>query len=143
MRIQDVLRVKGGQVYTIRPDATVTELLATLARRNVGALVVCAEDNSVAGIVSERDIARRLNDRGTSVLHAPVSSIMTTTVTTCSEQDGVEELMRLMTDRHIRHVPVTRDDQLIGLISIGDVVKHRIDELEYERKNLIGYIAGN
>jgi len=143
MRIQDVLRVKGGQVHTIRPDATVTELLATLARRNVGALVVSDEDNPVAGIVSERDVVRRLNDRGTSVLHAPVSSIMTTTVTTCSERDYVEDLMRLMTDRHIRHVPVTRDGELIGLISIGDVVKNRIGELEHERKNLIGYIAGN
>ena len=143
MRIQDVLRVKGEQVFSISPDATVTELLASLAERNVGALVVCADDDSVAGIVSERDVVRRLNDRGTAVLQAPVSSIMTTTVTTCTEQDAVEELMRLMTDRRIRHVPVVRDGRLVGVISIGDVVKHRIGELEHERQNLIGYIAGN
>lgn len=142
MRIQDVLRAKGGEVYTISPEATVTELLARLASHNVGALVVCADDDTVAGIVSERDVVRRLDDRGTEVLGATVSQIMTTTVTTCSERDAVEELMRLMTDRRIRHVPVVRDGRLVGLISIGDVVKHRIGELEHERQNLIGYIAG-
>ncbi|HET8640456.1 MAG TPA: CBS domain-containing protein [Pseudonocardiaceae bacterium] len=142
MRIQDVLRAKGGEVYTISPEATVTELLARLASHNVGALVVCADDDTVAGIVSERDVVRRLDDRGTEVLGSTVSQIMTTTVTTCSERDAVEELMRLMTDRRIRHVPVVRDGRLVGLISIGDVVKHRIGELEHERQNLIGYIAG-
>jgi CBS domain-containing protein len=142
MRIQDVLRAKGEQVFTIRPDATVSELLSALAEHNVGALLVCNEDDSVAGIVSERDVVRRLDDRGTAVLHAPVSSIMTTSVTTCSEQDAVDELMRLMTDQRIRHVPVLRDGRLVGVISIGDVVKHRIGELEHERENLIGYIAG-
>ena len=149
MRIQDILRVKGDQVFTVSPDATVTELLGILAEHNVGALVVCAEptdpdaEPTVAGIVSERDVVRRLNDRGTAVLDDPVSSIMTTKVTTCSEQDAVDELMRLMTDRRIRHVPVMRDDRLVGVISIGDVVKNRIGELEHERANLIGYIAGN
>jgi CBS domain-containing protein len=143
MRIQDVLRVKGEQVYTIDPDATVEELLAALAEHNVGALVVCNDDDSVAGIVSERDVVRRLHDRGTAVLRAPVSEIMTTSVTTCTEQDSVEELMRLMTDHRIRHVPVVRDGRLAGVISIGDVVKNRIGELEHERENLIGYIAGS
>jgi|SRR5215207_1168044 len=142
MRIQDVLRAKGGEVFTISPEATVTELLTRLASHNVGALVVCADDDTVAGIVSERDVVRRLDDRGIEVLGATVSQIMTTTVTMCSEQDAVEELMRLMTDRRIRHVPVVRDGRLVGLISIGDVVKHRIGELEHERQNLIGYIAG-
>lgn len=143
MRIQDVLRVKGEQVFTIGPEATVSELLTHLDQRNVGALVVCAADDTVAGIVSERDVVRQLHARGTAILDGPVSDIMTTTVTTCSERDAVEELMRLMTDRRIRHVPVVRDGRLIGLISIGDVVKHRIGELEHERENLIGYIAGN
>ena len=142
MRILDVLRVKGDEVFTIAPDATVAELLAELADRNVGALIVCREGGTVDGIVSERDVVRRLHDRGTAVLEVPVSEIMTTTVTTCSEQDAVDELMRLMTDRRIRHVPVIRDGQLVGLISIGDVVKNRIGELEHERQNLIGYIAG-
>src|SRR5829696_6686228 len=109
MRIQDVLRVKGDQVFTISPETTVSELLTVLAQRNVGALVVCGEDDTIAGIVSERDVVRRLDDRGTEILDAPVSQIMTTTVTTCTERDAVDELMRLMTDRRIRHVPVVRD----------------------------------
>jgi CBS domain-containing protein len=142
MRIQDVLRVKGEQVFSIDPDATITELVAELADRSVGALLVRGPDGSVAGIVSERDVVRRLNDEGAEVLNATVSSIMTTTVTTCTAQDAVDELMRLMTNRRIRHVPVLRDGELAGLISIGDVVKHRIGELEHERENLIGYIAG-
>lgn len=141
MLIQDVLRSKGDTVFTIGPDATVTELLATLAEHNVGALVVSPDGAAVAGIVSERDVVRRLHDRGTAVLDDPVSSIMTSAVTTCTGQESVEDLMRLMTDHRIRHVPVVRDDVLAGVISIGDVVKHRIGELEHERSSLIGYIA--
>lgn len=142
MRIQDVLRSKGGAVFTIEPAATVTELLAMLAQHNVGALVVSADGRTVDGIVSERDVARRINDSGIAVLDGPVSAIMTGTVTTCAEQDSVEDLMRLMTEHRIRHVPVLRDGALVGVISIGDVVKSRIGELEHERRNLIGYIAG-
>lgn len=142
MRINDVLRSKGDAVYTIGPDATVSELLDTLARHNVGALVVSADGGSVDGIVSERDVVRRIQDSGVAVLDSPVSQIMTSSVTTCSEQDSVEDLMRLMTDHRIRHVPVLRDGALVGVISIGDVVKNRIGELEHERSNLIGYIAG-
>ena len=142
MRIYDVLRSKGTTVYTIRPDATVTELLDILASHNVGALVVSSDGTGVDGIVSERDVVRRIQDRGVPVLNEPVSSIMTSMVTTCTEQDTVEDLMRLMTDRRIRHVPVLRGGGLAGVISIGDVVKNRIGELEHERRNLIGYIAG-
>ena len=142
MRIQDVLRSKGDAVYTITPDATVSGLLDALARHNVGALVVSADGSTVDGIVSERDIVRHIQDRGVAVLDGPLSEIMTSTVTTCSEQDTVEDLMRLMTDHRIRHVPVLRDGTLAGVISIGDVVKNRIGELEHERSNLIGYIAG-
>jgi CBS domain-containing protein len=142
MRIREVLRSKGSAVFTISPDATVSELLDVLAQHNVGALVVSADGTTVAGIVSERDVVRRLQDRGTDILGDAVSSIMTSTVTTCSEQDTVEDLMREMTNRRIRHIPVMRDGALIGVISIGDMVKSRIGELEYERSNLIGYIAG-
>jgi CBS domain-containing protein len=142
MRIRDVLRSKGYTVYTINPYATVHDLLAVLAAHNVGALVVSADGSTVDGIVSERDIARRVYDRGVDVLNGPVAAIMTSTVTTCTEDDNVEDLMRLMTDHRIRHVPVLRQDMLVGLISIGDVVKSRIGELEYERSSLIGYIAG-
>lgn len=147
MRIEDVVRSKGSDVFTIAPDASVRELLAALAEHNVGALVVSpaepGEDGpAVAGIVSERDIVRRLHDRGLDVLDAPVSAIMTTTVTTCAPEDSVADLERTMTDHRIRHVPVVRGNALVGVVSIGDIVKHRIVELEHERSNLIGYIAG-
>ena len=142
MRIRDVLRSKGDAVFTISPDATVNDLLAALADHNVGALVVSADGSTVVGIVSERDVVRRIQGSGISVLDGPVSTIMTSTVTTCREEDNVEDLMRLMTDQRIRHVPVERDGVLVGVISIGDVVKNRIGELEHERSNLIGYIAG-
>jgi CBS domain-containing protein len=142
MRISEVLRSKGSAVFTISPEATVSELLDVLAQHNVGALVVSADGTTVAGIVSERDVVRRLQDRGTDILGDAVSSIMTSTVTTCGEQDTVEDLMREMTNRRVRHIPVLRDGALIGVISIGDMVKSRIGELEYERSNLIGYIAG-
>jgi CBS domain-containing protein len=142
MRIRDVLRSKGDAVFTISPDATVNDLLAALADHNVGALVVSADGSTVVGIVSERDVVRRIQGSGVSVLDGPVSTIMTSTVTTCREDDNVEDLMRLMTDQRIRHVPVERDGVLVGVISIGDVVKNRIGELEHERSNLIGYIAG-
>lgn len=142
MRINDVLRSKGAAAYTIGPDATVTQLLATLAEHNVGALVVSPDGSTVVGIVSERDVVRRVHDRGTAVLDEPVSTIMTSSVTTCTGDETVEDLMRLMTDHRIRHVPVVRDGALAGVISIGDVVKNRIGELEHERSNLIGYIAG-
>lgn len=142
MRISDVLRSKGDAVYTITPEATVTALLAALAQHNVGALVVSADGSTVDGIVSERDVVRHLNDSGLEVLEGPVSAIMTNVVATCTEQESVEDLMRLMTNQRVRHVPVLRDDALVGVISIGDVVKNRIGELEHERRNLIGYIAG-
>lgn len=142
MRISDVLRAKGDAVYTIAPEATVAQLLSRLAEHNVGALVVSADGATVAGIVSERDVVRGLHERGTTVLQDAVSAIMTTAVTTCTGQESVEDLMRLMTDHRIRHVPVVRDNALVGVISIGDVVKNRIGELEHERSNLIGYIAG-
>jgi len=142
MRIREVLRSKGNVVLTIGPEATVNDLLASLARNNVGALIVSADGHTVAGIVSERDVVRQLQERGIGVLAGPVSAIMTSTVTTCSEQDSVEDLMRVMTDHRIRHVPVLRDGGLVGVISIGDVVKNRIGELEHERSSLIGYIAG-
>ncbi|HEY0638901.1 MAG TPA: CBS domain-containing protein [Pseudonocardiaceae bacterium] len=143
MRIQDVLRSKGDAVHMIAPDATVSALLAELASHNVGALVVSADGATVAGIVSERDVVRRLHEQGTSVLDGPVSAIMTSDVTTCRGTDPVEDLMRLMTEHRIRHLPVLGDDgTLVGVISIGDVVKTRMSELEHERTNLIDYIAG-
>jgi CBS domain-containing protein len=140
MRIADVLRSKGGEVVTIEPDATVGDLLAGLASHNIGAMVVKGPDG-VAGIVSERDIVRQLHARGASVLSQSVSEIMTAVVSTCSKSDTVDSLTRLMTENRVRHVPVVENGELIGIVSIGDVVKTRMEELEAEHEQLQSYIT--
>lgn len=140
MRIQDVIQGKGSQaVVTIGPDATVRELVSLLAEHNVGALVVSEDGESVIGIVSERDVVRRLHD-GADVLDGAVRSIMTADVRTCAGEDSLTDLMQTMTEHRIRHVPVVADGRLTGIISIGDVVKNRIGELEFERDQLDSYV---
>jgi CBS domain-containing protein len=140
MRISQVLAGKASQkIHTIRPDATVRELLAQLSEHNVGALVVSTDGASVDGIVSERDIVRRLLDNE-GLLDSPVSAIMTHEVATCEAHHTVHELMQVMTERRFRHVPVLTDGQLTGLVSIGDVVKSRMEELEFERDQLDKYV---
>ena len=140
MKINDVVHGKPSQdVVTISPDATVRELIALLAEHNVGALVVSDDGEHVAGIVSERDVVRQLHSDA-DVLERPVSRIMTTDVRTCSGSDGVTDLMQTMTEHRIRHVPVVADGRLTGIISIGDVVKSRIGELEFERDQLDTYL---
>ncbi|PVZ07711.1 CBS domain-containing protein [Actinomycetospora cinnamomea] len=142
MRIADLLARKGTDVLTVEPDAPVTSLLSVLAARNVGAAVVC-EGDRLAGIVSERDVVRHLHHRGAALLTAPVREIMTTVVATCRASDDVQELSRTMTERRIRHVPVVDDEErLTGIVSIGDVVKSRIDQLEEHRSQLEAYISG-
>ncbi len=141
MRIADVLRNKGGAVVTINPDATVTELLAGLAGHNIGAMVVTGPDGGVAGIVSERDVVRQLHAHGASMLSQPVSTIMTAVVSTCGKSDTVDSLTMLMTENRVRHVPVVEDGKLIGIVSIGDVVKTRMEELETEHEQLQSYIT--
>ncbi|GAB2750269.1 CBS domain-containing protein [Amycolatopsis magusensis] len=141
MRIADVLRSKGTLVATVAPDASVTELLAGLAEHNVGAMVVLGADEAVVGIVSERDVVRRLHDRGPELLGRPVSEIMTTLVATCTPEDSVDHLSVVMTERRIRHVPVVVDGRLAGIVSIGDVVKTRLNELEERHDQLQAYIA--
>jgi CBS domain-containing protein len=140
MRINEILRGKGAEVVTITPEATVRELVALLARHNIGALVVSEDGTTVAGIVSERDVVRSLHT-DESPLDAPVSAIMTAEVLSCQPQDSVNELMRLMTDHRVRHVPVVVDGSLTGIVSIGDVVKSRMGELEFERDQLNKYVA--
>ncbi|QIX27492.1 CBS domain-containing protein [Nocardioides sp. JQ2195] len=140
MRINDVIHGKPRQdVVTIRPDATVRELISLLRDHNVGALVVSTDGSSVDGIVSERDVVRRVLDDA-DMLEAPVSSIMTTQVQTCEGTAAVTDLMQVMTEHRIRHVPVLTDGALTGIISIGDVVKSRIGELEFERDQLDNYL---
>lgn len=140
MRINDVLQRKSSQdVVTISPDATVRELLALLSEHNIGALVVSGDGSELAGIVSERDVVRRLHsDEG--VLDAPVSQIMTASVHSAQPDQQLDELMALMTEHRIRHVPVVADGRLAGIVSIGDVVKHKISQLEFERDQLDSYV---
>ncbi|HZA10893.1 CBS domain-containing protein [Mycobacterium sp.] len=140
MRISDVLRNKGSAVAIITPEASVSELLAGLAEHNIGAMVVVGPDG-VEGIVSERDIVRRLHERGADLLDRPVSDIMTTVVVTCAPGDSVDSLSALMTKNRVRHVPVIEGGQLAGIVSIGDVVKRRMDELESEQEQLQAYIT--
>jgi len=140
MRIGEVLQAKSSQeVVTISPDAGVRELIALLDERNIGALIVSTDGTTLEGIVSERDVVRHLHRDGT-VINNTVRAIMTTEVETCDEDTHADELMKTMTDRRIRHVPVVTDGRLVGMISIGDVVKHRIDQLEFERDQLDSYV---
>ena len=140
MRISGLLRQKGQFVATVAPQATVTEVLAGLADHGVGALVVTADGGQIDGIVSERDIVRALYRVGIEVLDHPVTEVMTADVSTCEPDTDVDALMALMTERRIRHVPVVVDGQLAGIVSIGDVVKHRVHELEDENSALVEYI---
>jgi CBS domain-containing protein len=141
MLISDLLRAKGDLVVTIEPRATVGQLLRALAEHNVGALVVSTDGRHVDGIVSERDVVRHLHRRGPELLDAPVAEIMTSTVHTCTRHDTVDGLMATMTRERVRHVPVLEDGALVGIVSIGDVVKSRLGELESERDDLVRYIT--
>jgi CBS domain-containing protein len=144
MRISDILQNKGSGVVVMPPQEPVRQLVELLRQHNLGAVVVSASDRTIDGIVSERDVVRRLAG-GTDVLDLPVSEIMTAAagVQTCRLDDQIEHLMELMTQRRVRHVPVVDDDdRLAGVVSIGDVVKSRISELRYERDELERYVAG-
>jgi CBS domain-containing protein len=143
MRISDILRGKGEQVVTVTPDTKVERLLAVLAEHKIGAAVVSREGSTVDGIVSERDVVRALAARGASVLGEPVTSIHTAEVHTIAPDAALADVERLMTERRFRHVPVVTDGRLRGIVSIGDVVKRRIDELETERTTLTEYITGS
>ena len=140
MKIAEVLNAKPeGGVITITPDAGVRELLAKLAEHNVGALIVSSDSETVEGIVSERDVVRHLHHDGT-VVNNTVGAIMTEVVETTAPDSTLDGLMEIMTNRRIRHVPVVKDGVLVGIVSIGDVVKHRIDQLEFERDQLDSYL---
>ena len=140
MQIVQLLRHKGHEVATIDGSRSVRDALALLAERRIGALVVSADGQRIDGILSERDIARGLHDRGAGLLGDPVASVMTAEVHTCVPGVQLTDLARLMTDERVRHVPVVEDGVLVGIVSIGDVVKARLDELEEERKHMVEYI---
>jgi len=140
MRIGEIIKAKASKdVVTISPDAGVRELIAKLAEFNIGALIVSSDGASLDGIVSERDVVRHLHTDGT-VINNVVSEIMTEVVETCAPEDDLDAVMHTMTERRFRHIPVVQGDALVGIISIGDVVKHKIGQLEFERDQLDGYI---
>ena len=140
MRFADVLRNKGASVATITPETSVSGLLTELTVHNIGAMVVMSPDGLV-GIVSERDVVRKLHEMGADILKRPVSEIMTTLVATCAPGDSVDSLSALMTTNRVRHVPVMDNGRLAGIVSIGDVVKTRMEELEAQHEQLQAYIT--
>jgi CBS domain-containing protein len=142
MLISDVLRVKGTQVITVVPDTTVRQLVAILAEHRIGAVVVSHDGTAVDGIVSERDVVQALARRGAAVMSAQVTEIYTAQVHTVTPQSPIEDVMLMMTERRVRHAPVVADGRLQGIVSIGDVVKIRLGELQAERTALTDYITG-
>ena len=142
LQISVILERKGNNVVTIRPDAMLLAAAEALSSNNIGALVVSSDGRSVEGVISERDLVRELARRGTGAVKQTVADLMSTDVTTCTPDATVDELMSTMTDKRIRHVPILVDGDLAGIVSIGDVVKMRLDELEVERQTLEEYVTG-
>ena len=141
MQISQLLRHKGREVATIPASESVRTALGLLAEKGIGALVVSTDGRHVEGIVSERDVARGLHEHGAALLAEPVASLMTAQVHTCTPAQSVHDLAQTMTDHRVRHVPVVDDDGvLVGIVSIGDVVKARLDELESEQRHMVEYI---
>lgn len=140
MHVKVILKNKGSAVETIRPDATIADATDRLKTRRIGVLVVSNNGNAVDGILSERDIVSGLAEYGASLLDQKVETLMTTDVRTCTAEDTVMSVMELMTDRRIRHVPVLDGEKLVGIVSIGDAVKNRLNELENEASQLREYI---
>ena len=142
MNVETILKAKGRTVTTIPPSATIAEAVALLTRKRIGALVVSTDGREPLGILSERDIVHGLGARGAGLMERRVDELMTRSVVTCAPQDRLADLMALMTERRIRHLPVLQGGRLAGLVSIGDVVKNRLDEMEWESSSLKTYIAG-
>ena len=141
MNVETILRNKGNWVATIRPDATIADAVDMLHRERIGAIVVSEDGNSVDGILSERDIVIALAEQAADLLSLTVGKIMTRDVVTCEPGDTVGELMAEMTNRRVRHLPVVADGRLCGIVSIGDLVKNRLDEVEFEAQSLRSFIA--
>lgn len=142
VHVSVILDRKGSDVVTIRPDAMLLAAADALSKNKIGALVVSSDGSTVEGIVSERDLVRELARLGTAAVKRTVADVMSTDVTTCSPDDTVDDLMETMTKRRIRHVPILDDRVLAGIVSIGDVVKMRLDELEVEKQSLEQYVTG-
>src|SRR5271167_3074490 len=140
MIVKNIMIGKRGSVVTIEPTADLTAAIKLLAERRIGAVVVLGADHRIVGILSERDIVRALAEHGPAALNKPVGQVMTREVKTCTEDDTIEGLMGRMTTGKFRHMPVVEQGKLIGIVSIGDVVKNRVEEIEHESKALRDYI---
>ncbi len=141
MNVAAILKVKGKSVATAPPEDTVESVARKLASRRIGAIVIVGEGGHVIGIISERDIIRVVAEQGATALHQPVSEVMTKNVMTCNEASTIDQMMSIMTQGRFRHVPVIDDGSLVGIISIGDVVKHHIAEVEMEVTAMRDYLA--
>ena len=142
MKVEAMLAAKGDKVVTSRPDATVATVIRMLKLEGIGALVVSEDGEKILGIISERDVVRALVDHGGEVLKVRVAELMTHSVKTCTRDANIKDVMAEMTRSRVRHLPVVRDGKLCGIISIGDVVKNRLEELETETSVLRDYIVG-
>lgn len=142
MNVDAVLKTKGCNVYTARPESTLLDISRQLSAKRVGVIVVIGDAGSVAGIISERDLVNAISKHGPNVLSEPVANVMTKEVNTCERTNTIDEMMDLMTKGRFRHVPVIENGALIGLISIGDVVKHHIAEVEMEVTAMRCYLNG-
>jgi len=142
MTVKLILDEKGRDVVTAAGRATLAEVVAVLSRRRIGAVVVVDEDGGIDGILSERDVVRALASDGAEALHRPVSETMTSPVTVCSESHTIDQVMEIMTNRRFRHLPVESGGRLAGIVSIGDVVRKRIETVEREAEEMKAYIAG-
>jgi CBS domain-containing protein len=143
MKVSDIIQTKGSVVKTIRPEASARELSVRLHADQIGAMVVSSDDRSIDGIVTERDLAYGLAAFGTELPMIAVSRIMTKTVLVCSPEDSITHVMKLMTQRRVRHLPVKEGNQLVGIVSIGDVLKYRLDELELEANVMRDYAVAS
>jgi CBS domain-containing protein len=141
MNVAAILKTKGRAVSTARPDVTVLEIVQKLAAKKIGAVVVVGDNGHVVGIISERDVIRVVGEQGVAALDLPVSDIMTRNVISCQELSAIDELMEIMTKGRFRHIPVIEDGALVGIISIGDVVKHHVAEVEMEVSAMRNYLA--
>jgi CBS domain-containing protein len=139
VKVADILRVKGSNVATVSATATALTLVHRLKLERVGAMVVSRDGRAIEGIVSERDVAWGLAEHGADLLHMQVADFMTRSVITCSPEDSIAAIARIMTERRLRHLPVQLNGELVGVISIGDVVKHRLDEMQLETNVLRDY----
>ncbi len=142
MLVSDILKTKGRNVVTVAPDTPVAQAVATLAEKRIGCIVVTTDGGALAGILSERDIVRVLAEQGGDVLDEPVSALMTAKVVTCTASQAIADVMEMMTNGRFRHVPVMEEGRIAGMVSIGDVVKLRLEETEEEVRQLSAYVAG-